>query len=171
MRRILALAALAFTGCVTTVAVPRGHVVPKSSATLTTPLPEDVTATWNARDTTCPDAARALLDLDRSIGDLALRGLSSGLAERGQSVPAAYAVRLRQEGIELLLSKPTSTTDPVQPPAPWFTAADGRSWKYFGLVNDCAASLEPTTLPFTFSRLPPAWCGNATEANPVIRAG
>ncbi|HEU5426329.1 MAG TPA: BTAD domain-containing putative transcriptional regulator, partial [Actinocrinis sp.] len=63
--------------------------------------------------------------------DLALRGLSAGLAERGRSVPAAYAVRLRNEGIELLLGKPAAPDDPATaPPAPWFTAADGRSWNF-----------------------------------------
>ena len=63
--------------------------------------------------------------------DLALRGLSAGLAERGRSVPAAYAVRLRNEGIELLLGKPVAPDDPATaPPAPWFTAADGRSWNF-----------------------------------------
>lgn len=63
--------------------------------------------------------------------DLALRGLSAGLAERGRTVPAVYAVRLRNEGIELLLSKPVDPGDPAaQPPAPWFTAADGRSWNF-----------------------------------------
>ena len=63
--------------------------------------------------------------------DLALRGLSAGLAERGRSVPAAYAVRLRNEGIELLLGKPTDPDDPeAAPPPPWFTAADGRSWNF-----------------------------------------
>ena len=63
--------------------------------------------------------------------DLALRGLSAGLAERGRSVPAAYAVRLRNEGIELLLGKPIAPDDPAAaPPAPWFTAADGRSWNF-----------------------------------------
>ncbi|HEU5354644.1 MAG TPA: BTAD domain-containing putative transcriptional regulator, partial [Actinocrinis sp.] len=63
--------------------------------------------------------------------DLALRGLSAGLAERGRGVPAAYAVRLRNEGIELLLGKPNDPDDPTAaPPAPWFTAADGRSWNF-----------------------------------------
>jgi hypothetical protein len=63
--------------------------------------------------------------------DLALRGLSAGLAEQGRTVPAAYAVRLRDEGIELLLNKPVAPDDPaVQPPAPWFTAGDGRSWNF-----------------------------------------
>ena len=63
--------------------------------------------------------------------DLALRGLSAGLAERGLTVPGAYAARLRDEGIELLLNKPVAPDDPaVQPPAPWFTAADGRSWNF-----------------------------------------
>jgi hypothetical protein len=82
--------------------------------------------------------------------DLALRGLSSGLAERGQSVPAAYAVRLREEGIELLLSTPTSTTAPVQPPAPWFAAADGRSWNFPrpGIVDVDAASAHRRFAPF-----------------------
>ncbi len=64
--------------------------------------------------------------------DLALRGLSAGLAERGATVPGTYAVRLRDEGIELLLNKAAAPDDPdtVRPPAPWFLAPDGRSWNF-----------------------------------------
>ena len=63
--------------------------------------------------------------------DLALRGLSAGLAERGLTVPGAYAARLRDEGIELLLNKPVAPGDPAtQPPAPWFSSPDGRSWNF-----------------------------------------
>jgi len=82
--------------------------------------------------------------------DLALRGLSAGLAERGQCVPAAYAVRLRDEGIELLLSKPGPATDPVQPPAPWFTAADGRSWNFPrpGIVDVDASAAHRRFAPY-----------------------
>src|SRR5579859_483282 len=49
--------------------------------------------------------------------------------------------------------------------------AEGRSWKYCGLVNDCAASAEPTTLPFTSTRLPFASWLKATCAKPVMIAG
>jgi hypothetical protein len=60
--------------------------------------------------------------------DLALRGLSDGLAGLGGSVPGAYALKLREQGIELMLTKPTAATDPNRPSAPWYVAADGRSW-------------------------------------------
>jgi len=49
--------------------------------------------------------------------------------------------------------------------------ADGRSRKYFGLLNSCAASFEPTTLPSRLIRLPSALFSNATWAKPVITAG
>ena len=62
--------------------------------------------------------------------DLALRGLSASLAEADQSIPDAYALKLRTEGIELMLSRPTKPDDPVQPPAPWTVAEDGRSWNF-----------------------------------------
>src|SRR5260221_1624449 len=49
--------------------------------------------------------------------------------------------------------------------------AEGRSWKYCGFANDCAASLEPTTFPLRVIRLPFAWLLNATWAKPVKSAG
>ena len=49
--------------------------------------------------------------------------------------------------------------------------ADGRSWKYCGFVNACAASREPTTWPLTLIRLPSAWLENASCAKPVKSAG
>jgi len=62
--------------------------------------------------------------------DLALRGLSASLAEADHPIPDAYAVKLRTEGIELMLSRPSKPDDPVQPPAPWAVAEDGRSWNF-----------------------------------------
>ena len=53
-------------------------------------------------------------------------------------------------------------------PTALYDTAEGRSWKYLGLVNACAASFEPTTLPLTVIRLPLAWLLNATCAKPVI---
>ena len=44
------------------------------------------------------------------------------------------------------------------------TVADGRSWKYSGLVNSCAASREPITCPSRVIRLPFALSLNATWA-------
>jgi hypothetical protein len=63
--------------------------------------------------------------------DLALRGLSDGLIGRGGPLPSAYALKLRAEGVELLLTAPAGGADrpESQPPAPWSAAADGRSWK------------------------------------------
>lgn len=62
--------------------------------------------------------------------DLALRGLSASLAEADHPIPDAYAVKLRTEGIELMLSRPSKPDDPVQPPEPWEVAGDGRSWSF-----------------------------------------
>jgi hypothetical protein len=62
--------------------------------------------------------------------DLALRGLSAGLAALNQPIPDAYALKLRTEGIELMLSKPATLDDPVQPPAPWALSEDSRSWTF-----------------------------------------
>ncbi len=49
--------------------------------------------------------------------------------------------------------------------------ADGRSMKYLGLVNPCAASREPIVTPSRLIRLPCAWLGKATDAKPVITTG
>ncbi|HEV3173527.1 MAG TPA: bacterial transcriptional activator domain-containing protein, partial [Actinocrinis sp.] len=62
--------------------------------------------------------------------DLALRGLSAGLAERDHPIPDAYAVKLRTEGIELMLSRQATPEDLVQPPEPWVLSEDGRSWNF-----------------------------------------
>src|SRR4249920_456860 len=60
----------------------------------------------------------------------------------------------------------------VVPPALYGGAvAEGRGWKYRGCVNDCAASLEPTTVPSALTRLPSALPGNASWAKPVTTAG
>src|SRR4249919_847856 len=60
----------------------------------------------------------------------------------------------------------------VVPPALYAGAvAEGRGWKYRGFVNDCAASLEPTTFPFTLRRLPSALPGKVTWAKPLTIAG
>ena len=60
--------------------------------------------------------------------DLALRGLSAACISRGQGLPAGYALRLRPEGLELMLSDAIDPNGPIQPPPPWFAAPDGRSW-------------------------------------------
>lgn len=62
--------------------------------------------------------------------DLALRGLSAALAGAGQCLPAAYSLKLREEGIELMLSAPHAGAEPVSPPAPWYATADGRAWNF-----------------------------------------
>src|SRR5579863_5650777 len=43
--------------------------------------------------------------------------------------------------------------------------------KYLGLVKACAASADPTTLPFTVMRLPLAWCEKRPCPIPVMIAG
>jgi hypothetical protein len=62
--------------------------------------------------------------------DLALRGLSAELHKRGRVLPRTCALRLRSQGIELMLTEAVDTTGPEQAPLPWFTAADGRSWNF-----------------------------------------
>ena len=62
--------------------------------------------------------------------DLALRGLSAELAKRDRPLPRAGALRLRAQGIELMLAEPGAPMGPEQAPLPWFTAADGRSWNF-----------------------------------------
>jgi nucleoid-associated protein YgaU len=62
--------------------------------------------------------------------DLALRGLSAELVKRDRPLPRACALRLRSQGIELMLSEPAEPLSPEQAPLPWFTAADGRSWNF-----------------------------------------
>ncbi|HET9173561.1 MAG TPA: hypothetical protein VFN97_29295, partial [Actinospica sp.] len=62
--------------------------------------------------------------------DLALRGLSAELHKRGRMLPRAGALRLRSQGIELMLTETADTTSPEQAPLPWFTASDGRSWNF-----------------------------------------
>jgi hypothetical protein len=62
--------------------------------------------------------------------DLALRGLSAELHKRGRVLPRTCALRLRSQGIELMLAETVDTTGPEQAPLPWFTAADGRSWNF-----------------------------------------
>jgi nucleoid-associated protein YgaU len=62
--------------------------------------------------------------------DLALRGLSAELHKRGRALPRAGALRLRSQGVELMLAEAVDTTSPEQAPLPWFTAADGRSWNF-----------------------------------------
>jgi Bacterial transcriptional activator domain len=62
--------------------------------------------------------------------DLALRGLSAELAKRGRSLPRAHALRLRSQGIELMLAETAEPTGPDQAPLPWFGTADGRSWNF-----------------------------------------
>lgn len=62
--------------------------------------------------------------------DLALRGLSAELYKRDRALPRACALRLRAQGIELMLTESVDPTGPEQAPLPWFTAADGRSWNF-----------------------------------------
>jgi hypothetical protein len=62
--------------------------------------------------------------------DLALRGLSAACIGRGQDLPAGYALKLRPQGLELMLSSAIDPTGPIQPPAPWYAAPDGRSWNF-----------------------------------------
>ncbi|HEV2636170.1 MAG TPA: BTAD domain-containing putative transcriptional regulator [Actinocrinis sp.] len=62
--------------------------------------------------------------------DLALRGLSASCIARGQELPAGYALRLRPEGLELMLSTAIDPSGPIRPPAPWYAAPDGRSWNF-----------------------------------------
>ncbi|MBR7828678.1 hypothetical protein KDK95_20385 [Actinospica sp. MGRD01-02] len=62
--------------------------------------------------------------------DLALRGLSAELHKRGRVLPRASALRLRSQGIELMLTETANTKSPEQAPLPWFTASDGRSWNF-----------------------------------------
>jgi hypothetical protein len=49
--------------------------------------------------------------------------------------------------------------------------ADGREWKYFGLVNACPSSRDPTTTPFCLIRVPRASCEKATAEMPVTTSG
>ncbi len=74
--------------------------------------------------------------------DLALRGLAAELAKRGRALPRAHALRLRAQGIELMLAETSEAaetanaadtaepTGPDQAPLPWFDAADGKSWNF-----------------------------------------
>ncbi len=62
--------------------------------------------------------------------DLALRGLSAELHKRDLALPHASALRLRSQGIELMLTEAVDPMGPEQAPLPWFTAADGRSWNF-----------------------------------------
>jgi hypothetical protein len=62
--------------------------------------------------------------------DLALRGLSAELHKRDRALPRTCALRLRSQGIELMLTETVDTTGPEQAPLPWFTASDGRSWNF-----------------------------------------
>ena len=62
--------------------------------------------------------------------DLALRGLSAELHKRDRGLPRASALRLRAQGIELMLTEAVDPMGPEQAPLPWFTAADGRSWNF-----------------------------------------
>ena len=62
--------------------------------------------------------------------DLALRGLAAELNKRGRALPAATGLRLRSQGVELLLADPADPLGPEQAPLPWFTAVDGRSWNF-----------------------------------------
>jgi hypothetical protein len=62
--------------------------------------------------------------------DLALRGLAAELHKRDRALPRASALRLRSQGVELMLTEPGAPMGPEQAPLPWFTAADGRSWNF-----------------------------------------
>jgi Bacterial transcriptional activator domain len=62
--------------------------------------------------------------------DLALRGLSAELFKRDRTLPRISALRLRSQGVELMLAEPAAPMGPEQAPLPWFTAADGRSWNF-----------------------------------------
>ena len=62
--------------------------------------------------------------------DLALRGLAAELHKRDRALPRASALRLRTQGVELMLTEPGAPMGPEQAPLPWFTAADGRSWNF-----------------------------------------
>jgi Bacterial transcriptional activator domain len=62
--------------------------------------------------------------------DLALRGLSAELFKRDRALPRVSALRLRSQGIELMLTEPAAPMGPEQAPLPWFTTADGRSWNF-----------------------------------------
>ncbi|HEX4788670.1 MAG TPA: bacterial transcriptional activator domain-containing protein, partial [Actinospica sp.] len=62
--------------------------------------------------------------------DLALRGLAAELHKRDRALPRAGALRLRAQGIELLLAEALDPMGPEQAPLPWYTAADGRSWNF-----------------------------------------
>ncbi|HTJ72050.1 MAG TPA: BTAD domain-containing putative transcriptional regulator [Actinospica sp.] len=62
--------------------------------------------------------------------DLALRGLSAELHKRDRALPRASALRLRSQGIELMLTEAVQALGPEQAPLPWVTAADGRSWNF-----------------------------------------
>ena len=62
--------------------------------------------------------------------DLALRGLAAEVHKRGRTLPRSAALRLRAQGIELMLAEALDPLGPEQAPLPWFTAADGRSWNF-----------------------------------------
>jgi hypothetical protein len=68
--------------------------------------------------------------------DLALRGLSAELAKRDRALPRAHALRLRAQGIELMLAETANAAETAEPagpdqaPLPWFDAADGKSWNF-----------------------------------------
>ncbi|WP_034265934.1 BTAD domain-containing putative transcriptional regulator [Actinospica robiniae] len=83
--------------------------------------------------------------------DLALRGLSAELVRRDRPLPPAAGLRLRAQGIELMLDEPADPTAPEQAPLPWFTAADGRSWNFprpaIGQVDGDAARVRFAPYP------------------------
>src|SRR6185312_10594220 len=56
--------------------------------------------------------------------------LSAELVRRDRPLPPAAALRLRAQGIELMLDRPADPTAPEEAPPPWFTASDGRSWNF-----------------------------------------
>lgn len=83
--------------------------------------------------------------------DLALRGLSAELVRRDLPLPPAAALRLRAQGIELMLDEPADPTAPEEAPLPWFTASDGRSWNFprpaIGQVDADAARVRFAPYP------------------------
>ena len=83
--------------------------------------------------------------------DLALRGLSAELVRRDRPLPPAAGLRLRAQGIELMLEEPADPSAPEQAPLPWFTAADGRSWNFprpaIGQVDADAARVRFAPYP------------------------